>query len=341
MGRADKKSKKKSKEENEMDDLAIARKRIMDRLEESRLRMGAGSGGGTNDGIRADDGAGCGAGVDAEKPSEPRSQPNKQIKQKESFGCGNDSGSNDDLIKELSELVKLAKQGKSLSLERAVAMVAEAVKRNLEMSSKVEELEERVVELEEQNNSLRETSNSMIRENKALNERINKLEKAVLLPEYQRSKRGVVIRGLYEDPKDSPGDSKARVQQFLLQTLGVDEETIEHARRVPLSKIAQEKAKELNKPALRPVLIRFHTIYGKNMLFQSLKNLKEKPEYNSVRVANDIPLHLRELNIQLEETARAIRQTEKGMKTRVIFNKDSLLLQVKNTSWDHWVTFSE
>ena len=242
----------------------------------------------------------------------------------------------DNLIQELTKLANAGKEGKSVDVTQAIGLVAEAVKRNAIINNKIIELSQKVAYLEQHNDYLLQTTDYLINENQSLVARIEYLEAASRRPEINLAKRGVIIRGIKEQEGETPEAEDTRMKNLLLEELGLEKQMIESVKRVPLSKIAMEKAKAAKKPAYRPTLVRFVSTKEKFLLFKSLHKLKGKEEFREIKISNDIPLCLREWNSQLEETARALRLRQKGTRTRVIFDGDGLILQARKTKEDPW-----
>ena len=242
----------------------------------------------------------------------------------------------DDLITELHKLAEAGKEGKSVDVTQAIGLVAEAVKRNTISNNKIIELSQKVEYLEQHNDYLLQTTDYLINENQNLVARIEYLEAAHRRPEINLAKRGVIIRGIKEQEGEPEEEEDTRMKNLLLGELGLEKQMIESVKRVPLSKIAMEKAKAANKPAYRPTLVRFVSTKEKFLLFKALHKLKGKEEYREVKISNDIPLCLREWNSILEEKARALRLREKGTRTRVIFDRDSLILQARKSKDEAW-----
>lgn len=237
------------------------------------------------------------------------------------------TGGSDGLLQELNNIAQLAKGGNKLDVDKAIGIVAEAVKRNLKMSEQINHLNAKVQKLAENNAVLAQTNESIIADNINLKTRIEYLERAIIMPEINVAKRGVIIRGLPEG--ENAEDDKATIKKLLLEELKLDTTTIESANRVPVSRIAAEKAMKQGKKAHRPMIVRFTTVNNKYTLFKSLSKLKGKEEYNDVKVANDIPLSLRDRNNYLEGKAKRMRAADKKLRTRVIFDRETIILQIR------------
>ena len=151
MAQADKRSKN-SKGESEKTDIVVQRQDLVDKLREMNRQVQAtgkkigntsgnsttnwaddiddANGGTMMEGANSGASGGSGSGNGDGGGAGAKGEPSKQGKRKESFSCGNDSGCHDDLIQELSTLGQMAKEGKSLSVDKAIALVAEAVRRS-------------------------------------------------------------------------------------------------------------------------------------------------------------------------------------------------------------------
>ena len=189
-----------------------------------------------------------------------------------------------------------------------------------------------------------EAENRALKEaNDGLKAKMERMEKRINRPEIEEAKKGIIIRGIYETTRDSESESATRAGSFLKAELGIDENTIASIRRVPLSAIAKEKAAERKQEIYRPALIRFKEVKDKFEVFKNLHKLKGKSSFAHVKVANDIPLCLKQHNDKLEEKARQVRAKGKDegitVRTRVIFQASTLILQTKRQGESRWSDF--
>lgn len=138
--------------------------------------------------------------------------------------------------------------------------------------------------------------------------------------------------------KEAKEEDKANAIDFLKKNLGLDPETVEVATRLPLSKPLREKLIKEKKTICRPILVRFKSLHAKFAVLKNLPNLQKATNGHEVRISNDVPLSLKPRYAMLEEEGKALRREDKNLRTRVIWDQDTFILQMKTKGDNPWTT---
>lgn len=157
---------------------------------------------------------------------------------------------------------------------------------------------------------------------------LNDLRQKDLFREVNEAKRGIIIRGLEEDPndKESSGTTREKVKG-LLDTLDAPYH-IETVRRIPISKLAKEAMEKKKVPLYRSTLIRFTSPFEKYQFFSKLGALRNHKDLKTLMFHQEIPFCLRATWDELEKRAFEIRRDE-GAKTRIGWKGTEPILQKK------------
>ena len=160
-----------------------------------------------------------------------------------------------------------------------------------------------------------------------LQARVCQLEDGIKREEAEQAKRGVVAKNI---PSVLGEDGVEDIGQFinrLTDEIGFDSSNIMSAKRLPLGKLARDKAKEGGSPAIPMIRLEFCGIKEKFHFFSCLKNLAE--ERRSWRFSQEVPAYLRDAWNGLEHQAYLIRKKDKNTKTRVMWQGTGCALFTK------------
>jgi len=215
---------------------------------------------------------------------------------------------------QLDALVADIQQGKEANLQEAVQVMVGFMVLARQKDYQIEALENKV--------------NTMEKEIIFLKRQLNK-------PDILLARRGLVVRG-FQETKDGNGSDEGNFKDFLKKGLNIKEDLVESVKRVPLSQIMKEKLQKEKKAEIRPLLVRFKEVQGKYTLFKNIHKLQNVPNGGELRISNDIPLCLKAKNAGLEEEGRKIRNQDKNIRTRVVFEGLDIKLQAKKKSEDRW-----
>lgn len=157
----------------------------------------------------------------------------------------------------------------------------------------------------------------------ALEKKLAATESRAQAPEIVEAKKGLIWRGLVENDKE---DLAKVVGELFYDKLEVEVNCIAKAKRLPSSKLAQEKAKKDGKTAIRPVLIKFNTVGDKFNAFKKFHKLKAIQGSAQWKFSQEVPLCLKDKWNKLEKQGYELRQARPTIKTRIMWRGNDVFL---------------
>jgi hypothetical protein len=193
----------------------------------------------------------------------------------------------------------------------------------IEMKRKINDFE---TCLEYQSKELENKKMEDVSKMKSMSEKIDEMDKKLLLLEKQDRKYNLLFYGF---PEEQNENIERKMKSFFIHKLELEEGTVQNMSFTHLHRVPNEG----NGP--NPIIVRFLSFGDRDLVLS--KSLLPVLRQERKRILTDLPVIMKRERGRLAKIAYTIRQSEK-LKTRIQERGLDVYLQVRKGKEDMWVT---